>query len=327
MNSQSTNLVGTRPSRILVCRPNGRLGNTLLVTPLIQELEALFPGAEIDIVTACGAAFDIFRQYRSVRTIYFFPKRTWWRPVRAFLDSRRTRYDLVIDVCAVSWTGRMWARAMRGAAKVGFVGMKHGVGLTFGLNERSAPPHMAQSPVDLVRKAFAAGLSGDARPMPLLDVKLTAAEREFGADKLGQLIGEQGKSTPVLGVFANATGAKNLSAEFWIELVRRLRAEHPAMRVVEILPADGRARLPNYPGYFSTDVRRMAAVIGALDWFVSADCGVMHLGVASGAPTLGLFVASDVAKYAPYGGRNAAIVIGSSPDQAIDEVAARLRGG
>jgi len=36
------------PSRVLVCRPNGRLGNTLLLTPLLQELERVFPGAEID---------------------------------------------------------------------------------------------------------------------------------------------------------------------------------------------------------------------------------------------------------------------------------------
>src|SRR5712671_3999162 len=58
------------PSRVLVCRPNGRLGNTLLLTPLLQELERVFPGAEIDIVSACPAAAEIFCEYPSVRTIH-----------------------------------------------------------------------------------------------------------------------------------------------------------------------------------------------------------------------------------------------------------------
>lgn|GEM_PF-7059747 len=35
--------------RVLVCRPNQRLGNSGLISPLIAEIEALYPGAEIDM--------------------------------------------------------------------------------------------------------------------------------------------------------------------------------------------------------------------------------------------------------------------------------------
>ncbi|WP_254427179.1 hypothetical protein [Rhodanobacter sp. C01] len=37
--------------RILLLRPNHRLGNTLLLTPLLIELEQRYPGAEIDLIT------------------------------------------------------------------------------------------------------------------------------------------------------------------------------------------------------------------------------------------------------------------------------------
>ena len=36
--------------RILICRPNHRLGNLLLLSPLVQELESTLPNSEIDQV-------------------------------------------------------------------------------------------------------------------------------------------------------------------------------------------------------------------------------------------------------------------------------------
>ncbi len=32
---------------ILICRPNTRLGNTLLMTPLLEEIEAALPSARV----------------------------------------------------------------------------------------------------------------------------------------------------------------------------------------------------------------------------------------------------------------------------------------
>ena len=46
--------------RILICRITHSLGNTLLLTPLIRELEVQYPGAEIDVLTRNAAAKDIF---------------------------------------------------------------------------------------------------------------------------------------------------------------------------------------------------------------------------------------------------------------------------
>ena len=43
------------------------------------------------------------------------------------------------------------------------------------------------------------------------------------------------------------------------------------------------------------------------DGLISADCGIMRLAAASGAPTLDMFSVIGPAKYAPYGGTNATL--------------------
>lgn len=49
---------------ILVVRPNVRLGNNLLLTPLLAELEQKFPLARIDILSACQDAPAISPAFR-----------------------------------------------------------------------------------------------------------------------------------------------------------------------------------------------------------------------------------------------------------------------
>src|SRR5215831_8013205 len=105
-----------KPHRILVCRPNVRLGNTLLLTPLIQEIESIWPGAEIDVLSACDAAPEIFREFSCVRNIHKLPRHGARHPLqflRGLLRARSTYYDLVIDPCPRSKSARFITRLMR----------------------------------------------------------------------------------------------------------------------------------------------------------------------------------------------------------------------
>src|SRR4029079_2421433 len=61
--------------RVLVCRPTHSLGNTLLLTPLRREIETIYPGAEIDIVSRTPVAPDVFGRFASVRRIFVLPSR------------------------------------------------------------------------------------------------------------------------------------------------------------------------------------------------------------------------------------------------------------
>jgi hypothetical protein len=53
---QNIDLTKVKFNKILICRPNPRLGNQLLITPLLQEVITTFPECEIDLFVNGGLA-------------------------------------------------------------------------------------------------------------------------------------------------------------------------------------------------------------------------------------------------------------------------------
>ena len=134
---------------------------------------------------------------------------------------------------------------------------------------------------------------------------------------------------PVIGIFANATGAKCLPLEWWTRFLSVLEPACADHAIVELLPAFARSMLEDrYPTFFSSDIRGLAAVQSALALPVSADCGVMHLADAAGAPTVGLFDGTDPGQWAPCGeGGTYVAIAGRTPEAVAADVIAHLRGG
>jgi hypothetical protein len=64
----------TAIKRILICRPNGRLGNLLLITPLIQEVTEIFPNCKVDLFVKGTLAPIIFENYESIDKVIDLPK-------------------------------------------------------------------------------------------------------------------------------------------------------------------------------------------------------------------------------------------------------------
>ncbi|WP_019463522.1 glycosyltransferase family 9 protein [Dyella japonica] len=302
--------------RILVCRPNHRLGNMILMTPLIQELERVYPGVEIDILSEGRIAEEVFSSFFSVKNIYCLPKRGFKHPV-SFLGMlhgiRQTQYDLIIDPCIGSGFSRAMTRHLRGRYTLGFSDDGARSGLTHPVPESVAGNHMGQRPINLLRWARAtySGVVDDTSHYPSLDLRLTEQELLQGRAAVDQLLSdtERGTARPVVGLFANATGAKRYSSEWWAEFITTLREISPQANLLELIPMHGRSMLGDaWPGYYSSDIRRMGAVMANMDLMMTADCGVMHLAVASRAPTLGMFSVTDASVYAPYGHGSSALV-------------------
>jgi len=289
--------------RVLVCRPTHSLGNTLLLTPLLQEIEATYPGAEIDIVSRTPVASEIFGRFASVRRIFILPARPvhrFGRLIRILARIRETRYDLVIDPEPRSRTGRALLGLAKGRCKVGFQRGRTGV-LTHPVAMSATVRHSGHRPVDLLRRAVGATVS---MPFPALDIGLSPAERDSGRLILSRLLDSSGinQGKGVIGVFANATGNKLLPGGWWLTFLATLAARYPEHRIVEIVPAFGRSMLGSrYPTYYSSDVRRLAAMLSALTTFISADCGIMHLACAAGVPVTGIFSTTDSEEWGPYG--------------------------
>jgi ADP-heptose:LPS heptosyltransferase len=285
--------------RILVCRPNHRLGNTLLLTPLLVEIERRFPGAEVDLLSAGPVAPSIFRGFDIVGDCVTLDRRAARRPLATFAALRKLRarrYDLVIDAASGSSSGRFASAMVNARFQLRVDSRPHGEAVT----------HLAARPVHALR--WAIGVQGDA-VVPPLDLRLGDAERRGGRDALSRVLGEGGGHVPpVLAIFPNATGSKRLAPEWWNEFILELIARAGEVRIVELVAADGLSRLGGtYPTYYTSDPRKLAAFIEAAGTYLSADCGVMHLAAATTATTVGLFGRTDPARYAPYGRNNAAI--------------------
>jgi heptosyltransferase-3 len=317
---------GTLPTtgihRILVLRPNHRLGNVLLVGPLLAELERLYPGAEIDVVAAGTAAAEVFSTYPTVRHVISLHQRIVRHlPSTAVLlhRMRATGYDLAIEAGGGSQSGRLLLAMTRARYKI--------ASSRDASADAGAPSHMALRAVHLLRRAYAGDASG---PWPVMDIRLTDEERNKGRALLGKVLGNVPASGDGLtvAIFANATGSKRYGEDWWARFIEALFDRRADVRIVEVVAAHAVSQLNlRHATFYSRDLRKMAAVIAAADVFVSADCGVMHLAAASGTRTFGLFSVTDQRKYAPYGRGNAAIDNqDGDPVAAARIVAAHLSG-
>jgi heptosyltransferase III len=294
--------------RILICRPNHRLGNAVLLSPLLAELETLYPGAEIDMISAGDAAHVLFATRFQIRRVIGLPRRIarhLWLTVRQLRQLRSDTYDLAIDACNGSQSGRLLLAIVNARYKVGFPDDRQ-PGNPSGRGGLVSPPHLAQRNVFLLRTAYAGTVD---REYPPLNVELSATELQHAGRTLDAVLGVSGqpRTQPVIGIFANATGAKCYGEAWWSEFLAGLRAARADLRIVDVLAEHGRSQLgERFPTYYTRDLRKLTGVIANMDAFISADCGVMHLAVASGTPTFGMFSVTDPEKYAPYGGHNTA---------------------
>lgn len=294
-------------TRILICRTSHSLGNSLLLTPLLAELERVYPGEEVDIVTQSPVAVDLYAAWPNVRDLMRLPSRFpphLPRVIRVIRGMRQTHYDLAIDTDPLSKTGRLLLSLARARFKLGYVGPeKHG-NVTHGVPVEKGIRHVGQVPVYLLREALRIGVDA---PYPTPDLRLDENERQLGLNKVANVArhrcGVSGDRR-VIGVFANATGDKRLPRDWWFSMLDHLESLLPDHAFIEFTPVEGESLLDDrYPTIFCSNLRRMAACTKSLDGFVSVDSGPMHLAWTSGTRTFGIFTGTDIAMWGPYGDR------------------------
>jgi len=313
---------------ILVCRPNTRLGNTVLMTPLLEEIESTLPAARVEILTACPAAHEVFRGFPSVARVHQLPFRGVRHPLRhllTLLRVRRRRYDVLIDPSPRSWTARFLTRHLPARLKIGFDSGHRNEGIDVTVPFRGAPAHMGDYPVYLLRRGLLGLEEAAARDSPpKLSIRLSEAERLAGQAQLQGILGARGVG-PIVAVATHATGAKRFAVEWWRTMIAGLRARVPEVRVIEIRPPSGVAALPELPAFYSGRVREVGALVAAADCFVCADSGLMHLSAATDATTVGLFKVTEPRLYAPRRGASRALTASDdAPQDVADQVAQLL---
>lgn len=283
--------------RVLIIRPNHRLGNQLLLTPIVQEVIAQFPNCKIDLFVKGGVAYPVFENYKEINKIIQLPRKPFNELIKyakVWISIKKSRYDMVINGDKNSSSGRLLTNLAKADFKI-FGDVNEEIRLKHDDYE-----HIAKYPVYNLR-LFIEKLSGTKinRPVPLLDLKLNTEELSNGKNILDGIIKNNKKT---ICIYTNATGDKCYSEAWWETFYNRLLKEFPEYNIIEMLPIENISKI-NFkaPNFYSKDIREMGAIIKNTSIFIAADNGVMHLASASLTPTVGFFSVTSEAMYRPYG--------------------------
>jgi len=308
------NLSAIKVRRILVVRPNHRLGNLLLITPLLQEILRTFPDIEIDLLVTGSVAPTLFRSYK-IRDVIELPKIPFKKLpsyLKGWFRATTRQYDIVFNAVPGSSSGRLVTALSRGKAKWhGDLGEE---------TKRRYPDHVhdAKNPIYGFRTLMQAmGIDRSAEPIPSLNLRLKDDELEEGKSIVKKVTGSQ---KPAICIFTFATGEKCYAPEWWEPFYERLKKEYPAFNIMEMLPVENVSQISfKAPSFYSKDVREIASVIANTDVFIGADSGMMHLACSSGTPTVGLFKVTNPEVFGPYGNGSVAV---DTRTKSIDEIIA-----
>lgn len=280
--------------RVLIVRPNHRLGNQLLMTPLITEVSEIFPNCRMDLFVKGNLAPILFENYSNIDRIIQLPKQPFkdvLKYLKVWVLITKRKYDVVINVDKDSSSGRI-------ATKIATADYKF-----YGETDKMKYiecPHLAKQPVLGLRNYLSQSEKLDLnKSIHDLDLKLNPTEIKEGKVILDKLV--KSKNTKTICLFTYATGDKCFPESWWLELYKKLKREFADMNIIEVLPIENISKISfKEPTFYSNNIREIGALIRNTSLFIGADSGIMHLASSVQVPTIGLFSVTDKYKYEPY---------------------------
>jgi len=289
--------------KVLITRPNHRLGNLLIITPLICEVHFLFPDSKIDLFVKGNIAPSIFKNYTYIDRIIQLPKKPFsnlFQYLKGWALLKTRKYDLVINSATGSSSGRLSTLFARSRHKV-FGDFNEELNVKY-----SDYRHLAKNSIYNLRDYLSKlGFDEITTTIPDLYLNLEQSEILAGKDKLNNLVQN---SRDTICLFTNATGEKCYSQEWWEEFYDKLKKNFSEYNIIELLPVENISKLNfKIPHFYSRNIREMSGFLKNVTLFIAADNGVMHLASATGIPTIGLFSVSAEEEYAPYNGKSCSV--------------------
>jgi lipopolysaccharide heptosyltransferase II len=275
------------------------LGDVVLSLPLVDAILAACPGVEVDYLSRRPGAELLAGDPRFARV--FELDRGARASLRMICALRGRRYRAVVDL--YSNPRSAWLSWFSGAPiRVG--GARRARRRLYTHALRIDPAVRAAT---LHHLAFAAPLGIDgAAARPVLDVSRDerAAARDF-LERAG--VARAGRA-PLVGIHPGGKwSVKRWPTESFARLILAARERLGARVVIFTGPGEAHhtAALANAVGGAAVvvgevPVRRLAAVMRELDAVVACDGGAMHVAVAVGTPTVGIFGSSEPDVWFPY---------------------------
>jgi ADP-heptose:LPS heptosyltransferase len=302
--------------KILVIAMSG-IGDTLIATPLFDELRANFPDAQIDALVMWAGAKDLLEGNPHVGRVWQknFIKEGVLKGFAYLLKLRRERYDISLNAHT---QGRLAYRVI-----AAIVGAKLRVGHAYEntrgwervLIHKTVPEDYSVHSIENNNRLLP--LVGARVKLPSHEMKLVLAppEEQWANEFMAN---NRLADRKILGVHVGSGGTKNLALkrwplDHWISLLKKLAASHPQLAVLlfggpEEKEAHARIRreVPDANLFTpeSKNLRQAAALMKHCQAFLSVDTALMHLAAAMKAPNQIVIEAPTLnATNLPYGNK------------------------
>lgn len=287
--------------RILVSRLQ-YLGDVILTLPAVHAIKNKYPDAKIDyLARADGAAVlegdPLFDRVLRVPESGEGPMAT----ARLIADLRRGKYSVAIDLYS---NPRSALLTWLSGARMRIGGARRG--------RRHLYTHPMQTPRS-IRSAIdhhlfhltPLGIEGVTPGKP--ELTLSSEEKRGARGRLGEF-GVSADKGPLIGLHPGGKWeVKRWPVDQFATLGKNLADRHGFQLVVLIGPGEEayqdelRDNLGESAVYLPTfPIRETAAVVEALDALVISDGGIMHVSVAVGTPTVGIFGSAEPDIWFPY---------------------------
>jgi heptosyltransferase-3 len=284
--------------RVLLVRPNFRIGNTLIATPLIVALRQRFPQAQVDYLG--GDTTSVLLEHLPVDTVHVLSRRFVMRPwsfIALFVRLRRVQYDVAVEAGLGSFSGMLYTYLTGARHRIG-CGSKGERFLNVRLPAITAP-HAYEKRVAFARLL---GVSCPSHPVYTVGPEEHRAAMAFLRGL--NLVASSGV-LPFVAVFVGGHLDKRWPAARWIELVRAA-ADLGGRMVVFLGPeevrleGDYRRELPAGVRVLRPQpLRLFAALLSMARLIVSPDSGPMHLAAALEVPVVTLLQQEGSRAYLP----------------------------
>lgn len=314
--------IDNSPKKILVIRRDN-IGDMVLSTPFLHELRQRFPIARIDMLTNTYCA-PVLDRNPDLDHVYVYAK-GHHRGSRSLLNVQLARLRLILQLRRIGYDTIILGKPPvepRPLQLARLVGAPRIVGITEPgsrfLKHLSDPVfwspgqghHIAERCMQLLKPMGGAAEAGKLHIFP--EPRSVAAF----TDKCLQRFGSEMK---IIGIqISSRKPRQRWPIEYFAKLMKRLHEGHgfafalfwsPGSRDNPMHPGDDEnaekliASLPiDFPliACHTTTLEELIANLAAMDMMITSDGGAMHLGAASGLPTLCFFGNSESARWHPW---------------------------
>ncbi|MDA1043953.1 MAG: glycosyltransferase family 9 protein [Verrucomicrobia bacterium] len=309
----------TKKKRILVLLLAGA-GDTLMTTPMLRELKACYPDAQIDALVMQGpSSCEVLAGHPAIHDVHFhhFLKESLYASLRKCLSLRRAHYDCVLVPMPHNRLAyNIIAFLIGGRVRIGFeyaikCGAMSRVFFTKTIEENDSL-HLVENNLRVITEGFGKPLSENKHT---LELHLMDEHYDFATEFLNTCGLQQ---AGVIAIHAGSGTTKNLHlkrwpAEKWAALVAALSQTYNVGILVLGGPDEvalkhdviARSGLDNahIASLDEGSVLDMAALIAKCKCVISCDTLVPHVSAAVGTPVAVIYgPTSPVAAY-PYSSR------------------------